>query len=66
LFVKPKQPAVLLSSIHKAKGQEWPRVYWMQTMPRFIQPQEWQQQQEMNLKYVAATRAMHELVLVQE
>jgi superfamily I DNA/RNA helicase len=66
LFVKPKQPAVLLSSIHKAKGKEWPRVYWMQTMPRFIQPQEWQQQQEMNLKYVAATRAMHELVLVRE
>jgi DNA helicase-2/ATP-dependent DNA helicase PcrA len=66
LFVKPKQPAVLLSSIHKAKGQEWPRVYWMQTSPKFSQPQEWQQQQEMNLKYVAATRAMHELVLVQE
>jgi len=66
LFVKPRQPAVLLSSIHKAKGQEWPRVYWIQTMPKFLQPQEWQQQQEMNLKYVAATRAMRELVLVQE
>jgi hypothetical protein len=36
------------------------------TMPRFIQTHEWQQQQEMNLKYVAATRTMHELVLVQE
>jgi ATP-dependent exoDNAse (exonuclease V) beta subunit len=38
----------------------------MQTTPRFSHPQEWQQQQEMNLKYVAATRAMQELVLVQK
>jgi DNA helicase II / ATP-dependent DNA helicase PcrA len=56
---------VLLSSIHKAKGQEWPCVYWLRTPPR-SQQQEWQQQQELNLKYVAATRAMRELVLVQE
>lgn len=67
LFVKPDQPAVLLSSIHKAKGKEWPRVYWMQVQGKFRGTrQEWQSAQEMNLNYVAATRAMRELVLVQE
>lgn len=67
LFVTPDQPAVLLSSIHKAKGKEWPRVYWMQVRPKFSgDRQEWQLEQEMNLKYVAATRAMRELVLVRE
>lgn len=67
LFVTPDQPAVLLSSIHKAKGKEWPRVYWMQVRPKFSgDRQEWQLEQEMNLKDVAATRAMRELVLVRE
>jgi DNA helicase-2/ATP-dependent DNA helicase PcrA len=67
LFVKPDRPAVLLSSIHKAKGKEWPRVFWMQTRPKFTGArQEWQDDQEVNLQYVAATRAMRELVLVQE
>lgn len=67
LFVKPDQPAVLLSSIHKAKGKEWPCVYWLQTRPKFTGArQEWQDEQEVNLKYVAATRAMRELVLVRD
>ncbi len=67
LFVKPDRPAVLLSSIYKAKGKEWPRVYWMQVSPKFRgQRQKWQERQEVNLQYVAATRAMRELVLVQE
>ncbi len=66
LFVKPDQPAVLLSSIHKAKGLEWPRVYWLRTHPRFRSDKEWQAGQEVNLNYVAATRAQRELVLVQE
>jgi DNA helicase II / ATP-dependent DNA helicase PcrA len=67
LFISPNRSAVLLSSIHKAKGKEWPRVYWMQVPPRFRgTQQEWQDHQEVNLRYVAATRAMHELVLVRE
>jgi superfamily I DNA/RNA helicase len=64
LFAPPDQPALLLSSIHKAKGLEWPRVFWLQKPARFS-PQEWQQKQERNLQYVAATRAMRELVLLQ-
>jgi superfamily I DNA/RNA helicase len=67
LFVKPNRPAVLLSSVHKAKGKEWPRVYWLQVASKYRGTrQEWQDVQEMNLMYVAATRAMRELVLVQE
>lgn len=65
LFTKPDRSAVLLSSIHRAKGKEWQRVFWLQKRPRFSL-QEWQQRQEMNLQYVAATRAMHELVLIQD
>lgn len=64
LFVKPGKPALTLSSIHKAKGLEWQRVFWLlHQAPRNAQ-QEWQQQQENNLRYVATTRAQHELVLV--
>lgn len=54
---------VVLSSIHKSKGREWRKVIWLQTpMSRFAKL-DWQKQQEANLCYVAATRAMHELVL---
>jgi len=65
LFVQPNRRAMTLSSIHKAKGKEWPRVYWMETRRRFA-VKEWQRQQEMNLQYVAATRAMRELVIVKQ
>jgi len=56
-----------LSSIHKSKGREWNRVYWLG--PNFYQPskyakQQWQKQQETNLSYVAATRAKQELVII--
>jgi superfamily I DNA/RNA helicase len=55
---------VLLSTIHKSKGREWPRVYWLQTgAPKWIR-KDWEHQQEVNLNYVAATRAMSELYLV--
>lgn len=56
-----------LSSIHKSKGREWQTVYW--TGANMYQPskfavQEWQMIQEVNLQYVAATRAKHTLVHV--
>jgi len=54
-----------LSSIHKSKGREWPTVYWLDragTCPSRFARQEWQQEQEQNLCYVAATRAMTSLV----
>jgi DNA helicase II / ATP-dependent DNA helicase PcrA len=55
---------VLLSSIHKSKGREWPRVFWLQTGPSAWARKEWEQQQERNLMYVAATRAQAQLTLV--
>jgi superfamily I DNA/RNA helicase len=56
---------VLLSSIHKSKGREWDRVYWLQTGPSKWARKEWEIQQEDNLCYVAATRAKAELLLIQ-
>ena len=55
---------ILLSSIHKAKGREWPHVFWLDranTCPNKWARQDWQQEQEKNLMYVAATRAQERL-----
>ncbi len=59
--------AVVLATIHKAKGLEAPRVFWLNSSqcPSKWAKQEWQQQQERNLCYVAATRAKEELVLIE-
>lgn len=56
---------LVLSTIHKAKGREWRRVFWLDrqgTCPSKWARQEWQQEQENNLCYVAATRAQDELI----
>lgn len=56
-----------LSTIHKAKGREWDRVFWLgrnKYQPSPFARQEWQAQQEVNLMYVCATRAKHTLVEV--
>lgn len=58
-------PCVVLSSIHKAKGREWNRVYWLQTGPSKWARKEWELQQETNLCYVATTRAKSALYLVE-
>lgn len=58
---------VTLSTIHKSKGREWPRVIWWGAnafQPSPYARQEWQQGQERNLMYVAATRAQETLVHV--
>lgn len=54
---------VTLSSIHKAKGKEWDRVFWAETGVSKWAKQDWELEQEKNLCYVAATRAKKELVL---
>lgn len=57
-------PNVTLSTIHKAKGREWPTVYlWGRTtyMPSKYAKLQWQLDQEENLIYVAVTRAMETL-----
>lgn len=56
-----------LSTIHKSKGREWPRVFWLDragTCPSKYARQAWQLGQEDNLCYVAATRAQEELIEV--
>lgn len=58
---------VTLSTVHKSKGREWKRVYlWGRNlyMPSPYARQDWQVQQEMNLVYVAITRAQEMLVEV--
>ena len=56
---------VLLSTIHKSKGREWKKVFWLQTGPSKWARKDWELQQETNLCYVATTRAIEELVLCQ-
>jgi len=62
-----KLNVILLCSVHKAKGLEWPRVYILgrfDYMPFWRAEMEWERVQEQNLIYVAVTRAEHELVYV--
>lgn len=64
--VKPRD-MITLSSVHKAKGREWPTVYLLgrrDYMPFFLAEQDWELEQEDNLIYVAITRAEHNLVYV--
>lgn len=59
--------AVMLSTVHKAKGLEADNVFIIcpELLPMVIDgQQEWERQQEMNLKYVAITRAKKRLVWV--
>jgi superfamily I DNA/RNA helicase len=59
--------AVMLSTAHKSKGLEANRVLILlpNKMPlNYPQQKEWQLKQEMNLKYVAITRARKELIFV--
>ena len=56
-----------LATVHKSKGREWARVYLLgrnRYMPSPFARQDWQQQQERNLMYVAVTRAKETLVEV--
>jgi len=55
---------VLLSSIHRSKGREWKRVFWLTTGPSPWARKDWELQQESNLCYVAITRAIEELIFV--
>jgi len=54
-------------TIHKAKGLEANRVFWLDRSqcPAKWARQPWQQQQEVNLCYVAATRAKQSLFLIE-
>ena len=59
--------AVMLSTVHKSKGLEADRVFILlpEKLPLIFPKQlSWQLKQEMNLKYVALTRAKKELIFV--
>lgn len=71
LFEEPKDASrvshVLLSTIHKAKGLEWPHVFLLdftRYLPSKYATQPWQRRQESNLAYVAITRSQHTLVYI--
>lgn len=67
VFTDDRDPeAVMLSSIHKAKGLESKRVYILhpELLPHPMAKTGWQIEQERNLEYVAITRAMNTLVYV--
>jgi hypothetical protein len=58
---------VTLSTVHKAKGLEFPTVFILdfgKYMPSRFAKKPWQQVQERNLIYVAITRAMEKLVYI--
>lgn len=62
-----KGAAVTLASIHKSKGLEAPRVFWLNSSVQSSWArQPWQLQQETNLCYVAVTRAKEKLFLIEE
>ena len=64
LFTDNGKGMLTLSTIHKAKGLEWPKVYILgrhDFMPSKWARKAWQKQQEYNLIYVAYTRSQQEL-----
>ncbi|NJO95043.1 MAG: ATP-dependent helicase [Pleurocapsa sp. CRU_1_2] len=67
LFGSEDDEAVLLSTIHRAKGMESERVYIAEplTLPLIWESQkQWQEQQEQNLLYVALSRSTKDLFLI--
>lgn len=61
----PLPGAWILSTIHKAKGREWPRV-WLLNWSGSGLSQPWQVKEDRNLRYVATTRAKHFLGIIDE
>lgn len=61
-----KKPSMTLSTVHKSKGREWPRVFILgrELIPSPWAKQDWQLDQENNLIYVACTRAQDDLYIV--
>ena len=68
VFSDKDTEGIQLSSIHKAKGLESARVFLIEpegaTVPHPMAKSDWQKEAEMNLKYVAITRAIEELIYV--
>lgn len=65
---KESGEGVMLSTIHKSKGLENHRIFFLlpNLIPNQFATQAWQLEQENNLLYVAITRAKNELVYINE
>ena len=68
-ILEPNESPVVLSTVHKAKGLEAQRVYLLkQTFGRHKPREAWMtkpiDQEELNIEYVAITRAKHDLIWV--
>lgn len=63
-----KDNATILATIHKSKGLEASRVWWLNSSdcPSKWAKQPWQKQQEVNLCYVAATRTKQALFFIED
>ena len=70
IFTDDEKQGIRLSSIHKSKGLEANRVFLLMPKgaecPHPMARTKWAKKQELNLKYVAITRAIHELIYVTE
>lgn len=67
LFDEKRRGLLTLSTIHKAKGLEWPTVFLLDAatlMPSKWATLPWQKRQEKNLRYVATTRTMENLYFI--
>lgn len=66
LFDDKSQGLLTLSTIHKAKGLEWTKVFLLdrELMPSKFARSDWEKRQESNLMYVAVTRAKLDLVYI--
>lgn len=66
VFDDVTKTGVILSSVHRAKGDEAMRVYILkpELMPHPMATQGWQLEQEYNIMYVARTRSKNELIFV--
>lgn len=62
----PSSKGITLCTVHKSKGSEWNRVFILRfdLMPSPYAKNEWQKKQEMNLIYVAITRAKSYLAYI--
>ena len=60
----PREGEWILSTIHKAKGKEFPRVWLLDWKKKG--EQSWMKVEERNLEYVAITRAKDELIRMPE
>lgn len=65
-LIKPR--GICLSSIHRSKGLEWNRVFFLRhkdaPIPHPMAKTPWAKEQEYNLLYVAITRAISQLVYI--